>query len=141
MATARKTKGKCNNPGILTGEVGKAHRFEKGNKAAVGKGRPKLLKTLIKDIPPDAQEKLAGILYNAISMPSLAAASKYLEEELAKGQMEFGLVLELALKSLNGRDGWDVFLDIYTRIFGSPRQSTETKVSGSVEYLLKDGDE
>jgi hypothetical protein len=46
-----------------------------------------------------------------------------MQEEKEKG--EYGFILELAIHSLYGRNGWQVLMDIMDRLFGKPKQITE----------------
>ena len=91
-------------------------------------GRPPKLARAIKSIPKDAQEKIFATLHQALAMPSEAAARAYLDA--AKDELqEYGFVLEIAVKSLTGQNGWAALTDILDRLFGKPRQSVENSIS------------
>lgn len=123
-------------------------KFEKGNqygrKFAPGEvnnpaGRPPKIANAWKTIPKDAQRKLYGVLYHAISLGSVDAAKKYLEETNAAEPGQYGIVLEVAIKSLGGQYGWQTLCDIYDRLFGKPRQQSDVNVGGEVNFTFKFG--
>jgi len=125
-------------------------KFEKGNKVgrqfqpgnnANPAGRPPKIATAWKAIPKDAQRKLYGVLYHAISLGSVDAAKKYLEETNAAEPGQYGIVLEIAIKSLGGQYGWQTLCDIYDRLFGKPRQQSDVNVGGDVNFTFKFGGE
>ena len=104
--------------------------FEKGNKYRFGKDRqptkrggPVKLSSQIAAIPPDAQKRMYAILHKATTFNSKEEAVRYMQEEKEKG--EYGFILELAIHSLYGRNGWQVLMDIMDRLFGKPKQITE----------------
>lgn len=91
-------------------------------------GRPPKLSNMIQSIPKDAQERIYAVLHHALAMPSEAAAKEYLD--VAKDELqEYGFVLEIAVKSLTGQNGWAALTDILDRLFGKPRQSVENTIS------------
>ena len=91
-------------------------------------GRPPKLANIIKSIPKEAQESIYAVLYNALSLPSEAAAKAYLAEA-EENEQEYGFILQIAVKSLSGPNGWAVLSDILDRLFGKPRQSLESSIS------------
>lgn len=95
--------------------------FQKGNKR--GGKKPNLAK-LIKKLPQDAQVKVYDRLHTAIALGSIKEASAYLSKE-AEELGEYGLILQLAVRSLTGKEGWNVFMDICDRLFGKPRMTAE----------------
>lgn len=106
-------------------------RFVKGNNLGFQKGiapnptgRPQAMATILKNIPPDAREKVYDALWTAISQKDVKAASSYLQKT-AEELPECGFVLQLAVKSLAGNKGWWALMDICDRLFGKPRQITE----------------
>lgn len=114
------------------------HRFAPGESGNPAGSLPKM-KTAWKAIPKDAQRKLYGVLYHAISLGSVDAAKKYLEETNAAEPGQYGIVLEVAIKSLGGQYGWQALCDIYDRLFGKPRQQSDINVGGEVEFTFKFG--
>ena len=51
-------------------------------------------------------------------------AAEYLKKE-ADELGEYGFILQLAVKSLMGKNGWFVLMDICDRLFGKPRMTAE----------------
>lgn len=108
-------------------------RFVKGNKEgnrfAEGQsgnpaGRPPLLCNVLKNLPADAQEKAYSALWTAMSQPDVKSAKEFLEKS-AEELPECGFALQVAVKALMGNRGWFALMDIYDRLFGKPRQTTE----------------
>ena len=97
-------------------------RYQKGN--TYGKGRPPYICNALKSIPADAREKVHDALWTAISQPDIKAASEYLQKT-AEELPECGFVLQLAVKTLAGKQGWFALMDICDRLFGKPRQIAE----------------
>ena len=87
-------------------------------------GRPPAVSNVIKSMPRDAREKAYDALWTAISCQDVTSAKKYLEKA-ADELPECGFVLQLAAKSLMGPKGWEALMDIYDRLFGKPKQTTE----------------
>ena len=116
------------------------HRFAPGESGNPAGSLPKM-KTAWKTIPKDAQRRLYGVLYHAISLGSVDAATKYLEETNASEPGQYGIVLEVAVKALSGNNGWQALCDIYDRLFGKPRQQADVNVGGEVEFTFKFGGE
>ena len=98
-------------------------RFPKGQSGNPA-GRPPLPSNVIKTMPRDAREKAYDALWTAISCQDVTSAKKYLEKA-ADELPECGFVLQLAAKSLMGPKGWEALMDIYDRLFGKPKQTTE----------------
>ena len=125
-------------------------KFEKGNKVgrqfqpgnnANPAGRPPKVANVWKTIPKDAQRRLYGVLYHAISLGSVEEAKKYLEETNAAEPGQYGIVLEVTVKALSGNNGWQALCDIYDRLFGKPRQQADVNVGGEVNFTFKFGGE
>lgn len=120
-------------------KIGKNTQFKPGHKA--GKGRPKLLKNVIKDMKPDTKEKIGKMFLTALSFQDDKEAAAYLKQQKEEGGCEFGIVLEMCIKGLQSNMGWKVLMDIYCILFGTPRQSQDVTVGGSMEHTFKFGDE
>lgn len=108
-------------------------RFVKGNsegrkfkqgEVANPTGRPPLLCNVLKSMPPEAQEMAMSALWTAISQKDVRSAKEYLEKSAAE-LPECGFALQVAVKALMGNRGWFALMDIYDRLFGKPRQTTE----------------
>lgn len=102
---------------------GNKYRFTKDNQPKNKTGKQARLCKQIGTIPPDAQKKMYAILHKATTFNSKEEAVRYMQEEKEKG--EYGFILELAIHSLYGRNGWQVLMDIMDRLFGKPKQITE----------------
>lgn len=90
------------------------------------KGRPRSLARLIKDMPDEAKVEIYGILYHAISLRNENEARAYLEQMDQDPRVgKYGIVLQLAIKSLMGPRGWETLNDIMDRLFGKPRPQDE----------------
>lgn len=94
---------------------------ESGNK----KGRPKSMANQIEAIPKDAQRKVYEVLHHALALPNKKEAQKYLvSQEVEDALGEYGFLLQVALLSLIGKQGWITACDILDRLFGKPKQTT-----------------
>lgn len=113
-------------------------RFQPGNNANPA-GRPPKVTTAWKAIPKDAQRKLYGVLYHAISLGSVEEAKAYLKDVNASEPGQYGIVLEVAINALGGQYGWQTLCDIYDRLFGKPRQQSDVNVGGEVNFTFKFG--
>ncbi len=102
-------------------DIGKATQFQKGNRKGGRKPNPA---RLIKELPKDAQMKVYDRLHAAIALGSVKEAAEYLKKE-ADELGEYGFILQLAVKSLMGKNGWFVLMDICDRLFGKPRMTAE----------------
>ena len=90
-------------------------------------GRPKKLVNVIKDMPKDAQERVYAILWTAISMTNVKEASHYISKE-ADNLPECGFALQIAIRALQGKDGFRALMDILDRLFGRPKQAEPTQI-------------
>ena len=95
------------------------------------KGRPPTLNSRIKTIPKDAQDKIYSTLWTAISMANVKEASQYISKE-ADNLPECGFVLQIALRALQGKDGFKALMDILDRLFGKPKIKAEVNSDVSV---------
>ena len=92
-------------------------------------GRQPKLCNAIASIPPDAQKKIYDVLHHALSLPNLPEAQRYLRDyESQLG--EYGFLLQIAINSLMGKNGWLTANDILDRLFGKPKQTTQ--LSGGI---------
>jgi hypothetical protein len=87
-------------------------------------GRPPLLCNVLKNMPAEAQEMAMSALWTAISQKDVRTAKEFLEKS-AEELPECGFALQIAVKALMGNKGWDALMDIYDRLWGRPRQTTE----------------
>ncbi len=104
-------------------------------------GRPPKLKNAWKTIPKDAQQKLYGVLYHAVSLGSVDKAKAYLQEVNTAEPGKYGIVLEVAINSLSGQYGWQTLCDIFDRLFGKPRQQADVNIGGEMDFTFKFGGE
>jgi hypothetical protein len=112
-------------------------KFEKGNTMGVRfkkgqsgnpKGKPKALARVIGEIPPDAQEEIYRTLHSALAMESIDEAVRYIKEEGEK-HGKYGAVFQVAVRALNGNNGWQALCDILDRLFGKPKQTADLNVT------------
>ena len=94
-------------------------------------GRPRKLSKALKEIPPDAQQKIYSILYTALTFRNVKEATGYIKEQEST-DFKYGFVLQLAIKALAGKNGWLALQDILDRLFGKPRISAEVQHSGGI---------
>lgn len=94
-------------------------------------GRPRKLSKAIKSIPPDAQEKIYAILFTAMTFKNVREATAYIQSQDST-DFKYGFILQIAVKTLAGKNGWLALNDILDRLFGKPRQSAEIMHSGSI---------
>lgn len=108
-------------------------RFIKGNKegnrfkdgvSGNPAGRPPLLCNVLKKMSPEAQEQAMSVLWTAISQKDVRSAKRFLEMS-AEELPECGFTLQVAVKELMSNKGWYALMDIYDRLWGKPRQTTE----------------
>lgn len=87
-------------------------------------GRTPRPSSIIKAMPKDAQEKVYSVLWTALTMSNVKEAQQYVEEQ-AKELPECGMVLQVCIRSLLGKQGFVTLMDICDRLFGKPRQTVE----------------
>lgn len=97
-------------------------------------GRTPTMANIIKSIPEDAQKKVYAVLWTAISMANVKEASKYISKE-ADNLPECGFALQIALRELQGKNGFKALMDILDRLFGKPKSSTEVTLDGKVQGI------
>ena len=91
-------------------------------------GRPRSLAKAIKDMPDEAQIEIYGVLHHAISLKNIAEAKAYIDKAVEDKDLgRYGVVFQLALRSLTGPTGWITLNDILDRLFGKPRMQLEAK--------------
>lgn len=101
------------------------------NQPNAHQGRTPSLDKVIQSIPEDAQKKVYAALWMAISMPNVKEASRYISKE-ADNLPECGFVLQIALRELQGKNGFKALIDILDRLFGKPKSSTDVTLGGNV---------
>lgn len=81
----------------------------------------------LKNLPPDAREKITEALWHALSLPDQATASEYLKRT-AKDLPEYGYLIQVYAKGMMGKNGIAYVADLLDRILGKPKQATELTV-------------
>lgn len=99
-------------------------------------GRPPRLSRVIKQMPPDAQEKIYTILFTALTFKNVQEATAYIRSQDTT-DFKYGFVLQLAVKALAGKNGWSAFNDILDRLFGKPRISAEVAHTGGITLNIQ----
>ena len=100
-------------------------------------GRPKSLAKMIKDLPPEIQSDIIGVLAHAISLRSISEAKEYIKRiEDGKISIRYGAILQLVLKSLTGPHAWLTLKDIMDRLFGKPRVQAEIRMREPRQYIV-----
>lgn len=115
-------------------------RFTKGNKlgnrfqpgVVNGPGRPMLPCNAIKGLPKDAQEKVYNVLWSAIAMTNVKEAQAYIEDQ-AKELPECGMVLQICIRALLGKNGFLALMDICDRLFGKPPQAHKVDMDAKMQ--------
>ena len=92
-------------------------------------GRPPRMSKVIKQMPPDAQEKIYTILFTALTFKNVQEATAYIRSQDTT-DFKYGFVLQLAVKALAGKNGWSAFNDILDRLFGKPKMSADINAKG-----------
>lgn len=118
--------------------------FKKGNK--IGRpfqpgqsgnpnGAPKKLDRALKAIPRDDRTKVLKVLHHALSLPNVAMARRYMEEQEAE-LGEYGFLMQIAVRQMAGKNGWFTVSDILDRLYGKPRQQAEVRLDGPSVILV-----
>ena len=102
-------------------------RFSSTNQPE-NRGRKK--KPRLKDIPPDARERVYSALYHALSLPDQRTAAEYLNK-VAEELPEFGYLIQIYAKGMMGKQGILYASDLLDRLFGRPRQVQDIDLSVS----------
>lgn len=109
---AKFQKGQSGNPATM---------FKPGNTASKGKGK----RVCIGGIPKDAQAKVYAALFHALTLPDKETADKYLRAK-ADELPEYGYLIQVYAKGMMSKFGTDVAEKVMDRLFGKPKQTTET---------------
>lgn len=109
-------------------------KFKKGQ-SGNPKGRPRTLAKVLKEIPPDARERIYAILLTALTFRNVREASAYIQAQDST-DFKYGFVLQIAIKSLAGKNGWQALQDILDRLFGKPRISAEVAHTGGITLQI-----
>lgn len=97
-------------------------------------GRTPTLAGMIKSIPKDAQVRVYEVLHHALALPNVRAAEQYLKsDEVQAGLADYGFLLQVAIRSLMGKQGWLTAVDILDRLFGRPKQAITGDLSVDME--------
>lgn len=99
-------------------------------------GRPRALARVLKTIPPDARERIYGILFTALTFRNVKEATDYIRSQEST-DFKYGFVLQIAIKSLAGKNGWQALQDILDRLFGKPRISAEVAHTGGISLNIQ----
>ena len=94
-------------------------------------GRPPKAINIVKKMPKSAQADTYAVLFAATQFNTIGEAIEYLSKESAT--KKYGIVLELAIRELSGKNGWQALNDILDRLYGKAKQVEQTNVS------IKDG--
>lgn len=98
-------------------------------------GRPKRLSNVIESIPQDAKERVYEILFKALSFNNTADAMRYIESQDTT-DFKYGFVLQLAVKTLTGKNSWQAVNDILDRLFGKATQSAKIEAKGEMPIVI-----
>lgn len=108
--------------------------FKKGQSGNT-KGRPKKLTTTIGAIPKDAQEKIYAVLYKALETQDKNEAAAVLQRG-AQELPQYGMIYQLAIKELLGKNGWSALNDILDRLFGKAKIVTDNLVKSGEGFIV-----
>lgn len=97
-------------------EIGKNTQFSSQNQPR-NNGRKKKLCNAIEEIPTNAQMLVYGRLWQVLKCSSKKEAMELLKDE-AEGLGDYGFVLQVAIETLSGKNGWGALMDIFDRLFG-----------------------
>lgn len=102
-------------------------------------GRPRSLAKAIKDMPDEAQAQIYGVLHHAISLRNIGEAKAYIDQAVEDKDLgRYGVVFQLALRSLTGPTGWITLNDILDRLFGKPRLQLEAKTQDRTVIVISE---
>ena len=105
------------------------HRFTSDDQPAVrGKRKPK---PKLKDIPPDAREKVYAALFHALTIPDRKTAEAYLKAQ-ADELPEYGYLIQVYAAGMMGKMGVAYTSDILDRLFGKPKQAKDITMRGNL---------
>lgn len=94
-------------------------------------GRYPDLANVLKSIPPDAQERIYSVLWSALRVGSVKEAATYLKKE-AENLPEHGMVFQVAIRDIVGKNGLNAIMAILDRLFGKPKIKAEVNSDVSV---------
>ena len=98
-------------------------------------GRPRTLSKAIKAIPKDAQQKIYSILYTALTFNNVQEATEYIRQQDCT-DFRYGFILQIAIRELTGKKGWQALQDILDRLFGKPKISADVSHSGGISLNI-----
>ena len=81
-------------------------------------------KPKLKNIPPDAKERVMEALFHALTLPDQKTAMEYLKREAAD-LPKYGYLIQVYAKGMMGRTGFMYVSDLLDRLFGKPKQVTD----------------
>lgn len=93
--------------------------FSSTNQPANRGRKPKL-----KNLPPDAREKITEALWHALSLPDQKTAAEYLNKT-ARELPEYGYLIQVYAKGMMGKNGIAYVADLLDRILGKPKQTAD----------------
>ena len=100
-------------------------------------GRPRSLAKLVKELTPEAQTEIMGVLLHAISLRNHNEARAYLDQMNNDPKIgKYGIVLQTAIKALTGPRGWETLMDIMDRLFGKPRLQVEAEAKTNRRIIV-----
>lgn len=110
-------------------------------------GRPRKLSNVIAEIPKDAQERIYAVLWRAIQTGDKTEGAIILQQG-KEDLPEYGMIYQLAIKELLGKNGWQALNDILDRLFGKPKIIAEASVGlqelppnldkqGAIDYIAQ----
>lgn len=107
-------------------------KFQKGNKfghrfSSTDQPQNPGRKPTLKSIPADARDKVYAALYHALTLPDQKTAAEYLNRA-AEELPECGYLIQVYAKGMMGKMASVYITDILDRLFGKPKQTTETTI-------------
>ena len=108
-------------------EDGKPTRFTENNQPKK-RGRPKIMKNIIKEIPENAQEEIASTMFRAIACKNTKEAITTINRVESEGT-KYGLIYEEVIKAIK-KEGLHAIIAVLEWIYG---KNINNRITGDIK--------